>query len=124
MSKSRPSQKQALIHQTASYSGPLPLPQHLEHYDKVLPGAADRIVSMAEREMAHRHSREKGAVKHGIVLSYLGQVFGFLIAALGLSGGIYCILQGNSWGGVGIGGVSLGSLVGIFVYGRKESRNP
>jgi len=30
-------------------SGPIPDATQLEHYDKVLPGAADRILTMAEK---------------------------------------------------------------------------
>lgn len=33
------------------YSGPLPLPDQLREYEKILPGAADRIMSMAEKSL-------------------------------------------------------------------------
>lgn len=39
-----------------SYSGPLPHPADLEEYERILPGAADRILSMAEKEQALRES--------------------------------------------------------------------
>lgn len=40
------------------YSGPLPPPAHLEHYEHVLPGAAERIFNMTETEQRQRHSFE------------------------------------------------------------------
>ena len=42
----------------AKYSGPLPLPSHFEHYDRILPGAADRILKMGELEQAARQDHQ------------------------------------------------------------------
>lgn len=41
-----------------SYSGPLPSPDHLAGFDKVRPGLADTIISMATGEQDHRHRIE------------------------------------------------------------------
>ncbi len=41
----------------SQYSGPLPHPDHFDRYDQVLPGAADRILSMAENEGKQRRFR-------------------------------------------------------------------
>ena len=35
--------------QTSLYNGPLPPPESLEKYEKILPGTADRILSNFER---------------------------------------------------------------------------
>ena len=40
------------VAQESSFTGPLPLPSHFEGYNKVLPGAAERILAMAERQQA------------------------------------------------------------------------
>ena len=37
-----------------TFSGPLPAPEDFEHYNKVLPDAAHRIVAMAEKEQQIR----------------------------------------------------------------------
>ena len=91
---------------SAQFSGPLPLPSHLEHYERVLPGAADRIVRMGESEQAARHIAEKDAIqletfktRWGFVawaltlaavvsLAYLGHgvVAAILASGIGLSG--------------------------------------
>lgn len=39
-----------LLQQSVMHIGPIPSPEVLEGYDKVCPGAAERILSMAERE--------------------------------------------------------------------------
>lgn len=46
-----------------SYSGPLPPAKELAEYEKVLPGAAERIVAMAEGFAAHRQDLEKEAMR-------------------------------------------------------------
>ena len=43
----------------AAFSGPLPPPSMLAEYDKIVPGGAGRLVTMAETQMAHRHRLEK-----------------------------------------------------------------
>ncbi|MDR1100263.1 MAG: DUF2335 domain-containing protein [Treponema sp.] len=37
------------------YSGPLPTSREFQGYEQVLPGAADRILAIAEKESEHRH---------------------------------------------------------------------
>ena len=37
------------------YSGPIPEPDTFRRYEEVLPGAADRILIMAEKEQNSRH---------------------------------------------------------------------
>ncbi|MBR5160652.1 MAG: DUF2335 domain-containing protein [Thermoguttaceae bacterium] len=45
-------------------SGPLPSPEDFERYEKTLPGAGERILSMAERQQQHRFEIEKTLVKN------------------------------------------------------------
>ncbi|WP_425506349.1 DUF2335 domain-containing protein [Stakelama sediminis] len=57
------------------HSGPLPAPEDLAHYDEISPGAADRIITMAEDNMKHRHAMESGLVKSEYGLRTRGQWF-------------------------------------------------
>lgn len=45
-----------------SFSGPLPPPKHLAEYERILPGAAERIFRMAEDQATHRRSLEQAVV--------------------------------------------------------------
>ena len=45
-------------------SGPLPSPEDFERYEKILPGAAERILSMAEHQQQHRFEIEKSLAKN------------------------------------------------------------
>jgi uncharacterized membrane protein len=91
------------------FSGPLPAPDSLEHYERVQPGLAQQIVAMAQRQYAmaeaqttHRIDIEKRVVKHNIYLSYLGWASGFIL------------------GGAAAFVTSLATLAGIFFFGRKR----
>jgi uncharacterized membrane protein len=61
------------------FHGPLPLPQLLEGYEKVVPGSAERIIRMAEEQQAHRHSLEQQALRSESRNSLFGIVCAFLI---------------------------------------------
>lgn len=41
------------------FSGPIPHPKHVEGYEKIEPGAANRIISMAEKQQDHHIEMEK-----------------------------------------------------------------
>jgi len=74
------------IVQSAMYAGPLPPPQMLREYDEVLPGMADRIMSMAENEQGIR-SRDN----RWLIFNDLARILGSIVVSLGLvAGAIYC----------------------------------
>ena len=52
--------------EAASFRGPLPPPTMFSAYEHVLPGSADRILRMAEREQEHRINWENIALPAGI----------------------------------------------------------
>ena len=100
-----------IIRIRAGFAGPLPPPEMLAEYDAVLPGGADRIVSMAEDQSAHRRRMESR-----------GQMFGFVLALVAILGGIGLILDGKSTAGLVPLVGALGGLAGIFVYGEVRAR--
>lgn len=93
-------QIEAPAHQISStFEGPIPPPALLREYNQILPGAAERIIAMAENEGRHRQALENKAVdanieaqkeqlsinKQQVTSTFrsdtLGQTFGFLISA-------------------------------------------
>ena len=53
------------VETSLSWSGPLPPPKVLEAYDRLVPGAAERIMKMAEQQSEHRRGLEKTVVEAG-----------------------------------------------------------
>jgi uncharacterized membrane protein len=103
----------------AQSSGPLPPPDMLARYEEILPGAAERIISLAEQELMHRRDLEERYSGTIVGNSRMGLIFGFLIGIGGLVVATMIGIYGNPEAGVGMGLVTLGSLVGIFIYGSR-----
>lgn len=132
MTKKRQSSKEkTLIHTPRSsvisraemtYSGPLPLPQHLERYEDVCPGAADRIIAMAEGQSKHRQEIEKEVIRTNGRNSTLGVCIGGIVAVLAIICGTYIIESGNEISGYVTMFVPLSALIGVFVYGKYANK--
>ena len=103
----------------SSFEGPLPPPEILRRFDEVVPGAAERIIRMAEEQFAHRTTLEKKVIDSDISRSKWGQILGFMIAVVGLGVSALVTIYGNQWAGAVIGGGTLASLVGVFMYGAR-----
>jgi uncharacterized membrane protein len=114
--KSVIARKTTLVH----YEGPLPHPATLKQYDEIVPGAAERLISMAEAQASHRQDLESRVIRNDNLKSLLGTIFGFVIALVGFVGGLYAALKGQPfWGGaVSIG--TLASVVIAFIYGTRH----
>lgn len=72
---------------TLSYSGPLPPPEALQRYDQILPGAANRIIKMAESQHEHRQKLEKTVVESNAFSQKVGLILGFVVAMTAIVGG-------------------------------------
>ena len=93
-------------------TGPLPTPEELFHYQQLIPGSADRIIAMAEREQAHRMNIEdmqsRSDIRHrdelvaaqrqnaaGVFRSDMaGQILGAAVALTATGGAIYTAMIG------------------------------
>jgi len=106
-----------------AYRGPLPDPDMLRGFEEVLPGAADRIIKMAEEESKHRHTISSRDLTQGFILNIVGQVFALLIALGGIGGGVYCISKGYQWSGGFLGGLPILGLVWVFVRTHAKSND-
>ena len=103
----------------SAFSGPLPSPDVLEKFDKVVPGAAERIIKMAEEQSLHRRGLEKKVIDSDIQRSKWGQILGFVIAIIGLIVSALIAIYGNAIAGGILGVGTLASLVSVFMYGSK-----
>ncbi len=104
------------------FSGPLPHPEDLAKYEQVLPGSADRIISMAERQADHRRNLERTVILSNVTLQQWGLACAFVLAMTAISGGIWLSLKGMSGAGLTAIISALAALVGVFVYGKSEQK--
>ncbi len=116
-------QNTIVTQQTVSFSGPLPQPSDLAKYEQIAPGAAERIIKMAEEQAAHRQKLEKKVIDSGIKNSNKGLNYGLLIGLSGFAVVAFCAyLKLQVLAGI-IAAIDLGSLVGVFVYGSIQRKN-
>lgn len=83
-----PQQGRQLVALLEAFSGPLPPPSVLQQYEEVCPGAAERILRLAEGQSKHRQQMEAKVVASDCRAQDRGPVYGFIVAmsALVLSG--------------------------------------
>ncbi len=106
--------------QFEAHAGPLPHPELSAAYERVLPGAADRIITMAERQQTHRHELESVAINGGSARARQGLAAGFVVTLAFLLASVWLVSTGHDVGGGVIGTVDLVALVSIFVIGQKS----
>lgn len=102
------------------YSGPIPQAAELGSYEGVLPGLADRIVTMAERQARHRRRLEFMDVAWEHVHVSLGQLSALFVALF--FGWIAWDLgqDGETLLAAFLGAVDLVALVSVFIYGKRK----
>jgi uncharacterized membrane protein len=105
-----------------SFSGPLPPPEVLVHYNDAVPNGAERIIAMAEKQSDHRMQLERQVVNSDIQRSNLGLVAGLIIALAFLGVSYLLIDHGHETAGAVLGTIDIVGLVGVFVYGTISRR--
>jgi uncharacterized membrane protein len=110
-----------VIHEVvASFHGPLPPPSILRGYDEISPGAADRIISMAEREQAHRHSWEQRALSAERWYSMVGLLAGWTTAMALAGGAVVAAAYDQPVVGGALAAASATGMVWKLVQGRSD----
>lgn len=101
------------------YSGLIPHPRIVEGYEKICPGAADRILKMAEEELVHKRELEKKEedsiiecrkldLKSDIWTNILATIFAFLLLFTTIVVAGILLLKGKKLEG-------LSTLMGVVV---------
>lgn len=96
-------------------SAPLPTPEELQGYEIICPGAAERIIRMAERQGEHRRNLENKAVTAAIIDGHIGLFCAFIVSIIGLICGYFLIISGYSIVGSVFSGMSFFSIVKAFL---------
>lgn len=104
------------------HAGPLPPPETLKEYNEILPDAAERIFSMAEKEQEHQHTTEIKLVDHEIKKTSKGQNFALVTAITGIVGAVICAFLGQEVIGAVVGGSTLASLVSSFLSAKQKKK--
>ncbi len=111
---------------SAQFVGPIPPPNIIERYERILPGSADRIISMAEKEQNFEHKMREKMVDAQISdrdryreERKSGQKNAFRIGVVGIVGAVFLGVFGNPWASGVLSGGTVAALVGSFLYDKN-----
>jgi uncharacterized membrane protein len=101
------------------FSGPIAHPRHLREYEDIVPGAADRIIRMAEDQLLHQRNMDEQALKAEIADTNAGRWFGFIALLCLIGAALVCAWIGQVWlAGLFIGAGALGTI-SVLVRGKN-----
>lgn len=80
----------------SEFSGPLPTPDYLKGYEECCPGAADRIITMAEKEQEHRLAHDDKVLDVYKSSEHKGLNFAFIVTMSFLIIGSLIVFIGKS----------------------------
>jgi len=105
------------------FSGPLPPPQVLQGYEDILPGAAERILQMAEQEQSHRHAFDNELGRSVTRQQERGQVFAFVLGAGALGLAAFMVWSGHPGYAITTTIAAIGTLAASLIY-RRRAKSP
>jgi len=118
-------QKYPHIHSISQFwGGPIPPPLALKEYEDVLPGTADRIIKMAEKQSIHRQRMEKEALDKAYRFQSRGQHYALIVVSLLAVGGMLLIGFGHEISGVILSGTTLVGLAYAFISTGEKQKKP
>ncbi|MDT3694474.1 MAG: DUF2335 domain-containing protein [Mucispirillum sp.] len=103
------------------YRGILPLPEHLKQYNEIVPGAAERILQMAENQSKSRIQNEELLVKDAINYKKRGQYFAFILMILTFILIGFCVYFDKVWLGLFLSMSTLIAGITAFIYNNKNN---
>ena len=119
------------------WEGPLPPPEEFRRYEETLPGAAERILTMAENQHQHRMNHENSALElekfaletaksnlaKDAARSTWGMALAFILGMTGLGCSTFLAAIDRWEAGLPLGLATIASLVGAFIHSVKTRRD-
>lgn len=103
------------------FQGPIPPPNIMEAYDRILPGSADRILKLTEQQFEHRIAIENKVIDSKIISERRGTLLGFSLAVFIILASVILILKDKDIAGLAGIIITVTSLLLAFMYGKKSN---
>jgi len=120
--ESKETKAQLAVTRQEMFSGPMPHPDILARYDEIVPGAAERILVMAENQAKHRQEIEKLVVQSKVNDSKRGLNYGFIISLAFLFVAAFLGYMGREIVASVLGAIDIVALASTFIYGNVSSK--
>ena len=113
-----------IVQETASlavqFSSPIPPGPVLHGINLEIPGGAERILHMSEKDQIHSHDMDRKRLNYPFVYQLVGLILGGIVTVVALAGAVYCIISGFPTTGAVIFGTTVASIVGVLVRGAWQ----
>lgn len=106
----------------AHFEGPIPPPSLLSGYEDLLPGAADRIITMAEKQQGHRIAQENKMTDAEVFRSKTGLIMGGAIILLMIISSTYLLATSKPLEGFGILVTAIAPIVVAMINNTLKNR--
>lgn len=107
---------------TMTYDAPIPHPTIMKGYEEILPGAADRLISMVEKEQVHEQKCESKVIRDEFILNLAGLIFGFVIAICWLGSATYLLAHKMFVSGGLMGAAAVALIISQFAKQRPHRK--
>lgn len=102
------------------FSGPIAHPRHLREYEEILPGSAERILAMAERQQAHNSEMERMIVSAQVSDQKRGMRYGLAALVVDIVAAVAVGFWGDTVLASAILAVGVAGVVVAFIKGRHS----
>ena len=102
------------------WEGPLPPPEVVERFEKILPGSLDRLLSNFERESDNRRAIEKAASEQYHVRAIRGQWLSFALTLVAFAVAALCAFLDQSAIGCAVVGITVLGIVQAMMGGKRR----
>ena len=110
----------------SEFRGPIPPPEIISGYEAIIPGAADRILAMAEKQSQHRQEMEKIKMKSESRDGLLGILFAFVLGIGSIIAAIVIVvLVPQNAGAISsalLGMTGIGSIIATFIQATRMEK--
>lgn len=118
--------KLVIAQQSEVFQGPVPHPDILRGYEDIVPGAADRILTMAEKEADVRHELQQKALDSDIRDSRLGIIFGFVLVLVCIVAAVaiayFIPTNGGAIASAVVGAAGIGTVITTMISSTRRNK--
>jgi uncharacterized membrane protein len=107
---------------STSFSGPIPPPEMLKHYEEIVPGSAKTLIDVFNDQAHHRMDLEKRSLVSDRRRSWGGLISAVLVSLVCIGTGGWLVHEGHDEAGAAIVALDIVGLAGTFIYGTQSQR--